>query len=287
MTAIYKKEIRTYFNTLTGYIFLGFFVAITGIYFMINNMSTGSLNYADTLAGSLMLFWILIPVLTMRLFAEEARQKTDQLLFTSPVSVWGIVLGKFLAAVSLFAVGVIITGIFPFILSRLGTIAVEKTINVMFGYLILGCALISVGIFISALTDNQIVAAVATFAALFVLFMIDSFTAEMPISSVSSLVFAGIVIIVIALILYCTVKNLIVSAVFAVIALAAEGALYYLNPSLYDGLISKFFGWFSMITRFENFYAGVFSLADTVYYISFAFIFIYLTVNTIEKRRWS
>ncbi|MCD7777373.1 MAG: ABC transporter permease, partial [Clostridiales bacterium] len=93
--------------------------------------------------------------------------------------------------------------------------------------------------------------------------------------------------IVIAVILYCTVKNLIVSAVFAVIALAAEGALYYLNPSLYDGLISKFFGWFSMITRFENFYAGVFSLADTVYYISFAFIFIYLTVNTIEKRRWS
>ncbi|MCC8097897.1 MAG: ABC transporter permease [Eubacterium sp.] len=201
MTAIYKKELRTYFNTLTGYIFLGFFVAITGIYFMINNMSTGSLNYADTLAGSLMLFWILIPVLTMRLFAEEARQKTDQLLFTSPVSVWGVVLGKFFAAVSLFAVGVIITGIFPFILSRLGTIAVEETINVMFGYLILGCALISVGIFISSLTDNQIVAAVATFAALFVLFMIDSFTAEMPISAVSSLVFAGIVIILIAIIL--------------------------------------------------------------------------------------
>ncbi len=287
MTAIYKKEIRTYFNTLTGYIFLGFFVAITGIYFMINNMSTGSLNYADTLAGSLMLFWILIPVLTMRLFAEEARQKTDQLLFTSPVGVWGIVLGKFLAAATLFVIGALITGIFPFILSRLGTVALGQTLNVMFGYVLLGCALISVGIFISALTDNQIVAAVATFAALFVLFMIDSFTAEMPITAASSLIFAAIVIIILAIILYSSIKNILASVIFAVIAIGCELVIYYFNPSLFDGLISRFFGWFSMITRFENFYAGVFSLADTVYYISFAFVFIYLTVNTIEKRRWS
>ncbi|MCD7904584.1 MAG: ABC transporter permease [Clostridiales bacterium] len=287
MTAIYKKELRTYFNTLTGYIFLGFFVAITGIYFMMNNMDAGSLNYVDTLAGSLMLFWVLIPVLTMRLFAEEARQKTDQLLFTSPVGVWGIVLGKFLAAVSLFIIGVLITGIFPFILSRFGDIAIGETINVMFGYVIMGCALISVGIFISALTDNQIVAAVATFAALFVLFMIDNFTAEMPITAVSSLVFAALVIVILTLVLYSSVKNLWVSLGFFVIALGIELILYYFNPSLYDGLISKFFGWFSMISRFENFYAGVFSLADTVYYISFAFVFIYLTVNSIEKRRWS
>ncbi|MCD8089265.1 MAG: ABC transporter permease [Clostridiales bacterium] len=287
MTAIYKKELRTYFNTITGYIFLGFFVAITGIYFMINNMSTGSLNYADTLAGSLMLFWILIPVLTMRLFAEEARQKTDQLLFTSPVGIWGVVLGKFFAAVSLFVTGVLITGIFPFVLSRFGTIAVGETINVMFGYVIMGCALISVGIFISALTDNQIVAAVATFAALFVLFMIDSFTAEMPITASASLVFVAALIIIFAFILYSSGKNVLLSVIFAVIAIACEVGIYFLNPSVYDGLISKFFGWFSMITRFENFYAGVFSLADTVYYISFAFVFVYLTVNIIEKRRWS
>lgn len=287
MTAIYKKEIRTYFNTLTGYIFLGFFVAITGIYFMINNMSTGSLNYADTLAGSLMLFWILIPVLTMRLFAEEARQKTDQLLFTSPVSVWGIVLGKFFAAATLFLEGVIITGIFPFILSRFGSIALAETINVMFGYIVLGFALISVGIFISALTDNQIVAAVATFAALFVLFMIDGFTAQMPISATSSIVFLILLIIMIALVLYSSVKNIILPCLTVVVGIAAVIAVYILNPSLYDGLISKFFGWFSMISRFENFYAGVFSLADTVYYLSFACVFIYLTVNIIEKRRWS
>lgn len=287
MKAIYKKELRTYFNTLTGYIFLGFFVAITGIYFMINNMSTGSLNYGGTLAGSLMLFWILIPVLTMRLFAEEARQKTDQLLFTSPVSVWGIVLGKFFAAATLFLIGVVITGIFPFILSRFGTIALAETLNVMFGYCILGCALIAVGIFISALTDNQIVAAVATFAALFVLFMIDGFTAQMPISATSSIVFLVILVLMLALILYSSVKNVILSAVVGIAGIAAVIAFYFIDPSLYDGLISKFFGWFSMISRFENFYAGVFSLADTIYYLSFGFVFIFLTVNTIEKRRWS
>lgn len=287
MTAIYKKEIRTYFNTLAGYIFLGFFVAITGIYFMINNMSTGDLNYASTLAGSLMLFWILIPVLTMRLFAEESRQKTDQLLFTSPVSVWGIVLGKFFAAATLFLTGVLITGIFPFILSRFGSIAAARTLNVMFGYVILGCALIAVGIFISALTDNQIVAAVATFAALFMLFMIDGFTAQMPVSAASSLVFVLILIVIGALILAGETKRIVLPGAAAIAAGAAAVVVYKLNPSAYDGLISRFFGWFSMISRFENFYAGVFSLADTIYYISFAFVFVYLTVNVIEKRRWS
>ncbi len=287
MTAIYKKEIKTYFNTLTGYIFLGFFVAITGIYFMINNMSTGDLNYASTLAGSLMLFWILIPVLTMRLFAEEAKQKTDQLLFTSPISIWGIVLGKFFAAITLFIFGVAITGIFPFILSRFGTIAVAETLNAMLGYVLLGCSLVAVGIFISVLTDNQIVAAVGTFAALFVLFMIDTFTAQMPITPVSSVIFAFILLIIAAAILYSSTKRLIASIALIVVGIILIPALYFLNPSVYDGLISKFFGWFSMISRFENFYAGVFSLADTVYYISFAFVFIYLTVNVIEKRRWS
>ncbi|MCD7855891.1 MAG: ABC-2 transporter permease [Clostridiales bacterium] len=287
MTAVFKKEIRTYFNTLTGYVFLGFFVAITGIYFLINNMSTGDLNYASTLAGSLMLFWILIPILTMRLFAEEARQKTDQLLLTSPVGVWGIVLGKFLAAGVLFIFGVIITAIFPFILSRFGTIAIAETVNVMFGYVLLGLALIAVGIYISSLTDNQIVAAAATFAALFVLFMIDSFTAEMPITAASSLVFAFLLVILAAAVLYSSVKNLWASLVFAIILGFGVFVVYRIDPSLFDGLISKFFGWFSMIERFENFYSGVFSLADTVYYLSFAFVFIYLTVNRVEKRRWA
>lgn len=287
MTAIFKKEIRTYFNTLTGYVFLGFFVAITGIYFLINNMSTGDLNYASTLAGSLMLFWILIPILTMRLFAEEARQKTDQLLLTSPVGVWGVVLGKFLAAGALFVFGVVITGIFPFILSRFGVIPIAETINVMFGYVLLGLALIAVGIYISSLTDNQIVAAAATFAALFVLFMIDSFTAEMPVSSASSVVFVVLLVVVAAAVLYSSVKNIWASLVFAVAAAVLVFVLYRVNASLFDGLISRFFGWFSMISRFENFYAGVFSLADSVYYLSFAFVFIYLTVNRVEKRRWA
>ena len=120
MAAIIKKELRTYFTTLTGYAFLGFFVLITGYFFVSQNIAGASMDYSETLIGTMIMFLILVPVLTMRLFAEEARQKTDQLLYTSPLRVTDIVVGKFIAASLLFLIGLAITMIFPFILSKYG-----------------------------------------------------------------------------------------------------------------------------------------------------------------------
>ena len=120
MTAIFKKEMRTYFNTLTGYAFLGFFVLITGYFFVSQNVAAYSADYSNTLVGTMIMFLILVPVLTMRLFAEEARQKTDQLLYTSPLKVTDIVLGKFLAAIFLFLIGIAVTMIFPYTAEHLG-----------------------------------------------------------------------------------------------------------------------------------------------------------------------
>ncbi len=294
MSAIFKKEIRTYFTTLTGYIFLGFFVAVMGIYFMINNIGDGSalnVNYIGTLTYSASTFWILIPVLTMRLFAEEAKQRTDQLLFTSPVRVSDIVLGKFFAAGALFLTGVIITCIFPAVLSRYADIGMARTLNALFGYVLMGLALISVGIFISVLTDNQIIAAVVTFAAVFVMFNIDSIVAQMPVSAEASLIFVIILLIIALIIIYNITKSLLAAVILGIAGVLAAALTYYLSYNmglgLYDGLISKFFKWFSVTSRYENFYAGVFSLADTVYYLSLSFVFLYLTVNVIEKRRWA
>lgn len=287
MIAIFKKELRTYFTTLTGYAFLGFFVLITGYFFMSQNVAAASADYSETLLGTMIMFLILVPVLTMRLFAEEARQKTDQLLYTAPLKVTDIVLGKFFAASALFLIGLIITMVFPFMLSRYGEVNVQGIIGVTVGYFLMGVCLISVGIFISVLTDNQIVAAAGTFAVLFLLLMIDNIANNAPITRIPSLIFVGAIILAVLVVLYSSTKNIAGTALIGVICYALLAAAYFFIPSLFDSTIIRVLGWLSVLNRFQNFYIGVFGLSDVIYYITFASAFLYLTATVIEKRRWS
>lgn len=287
MIAILKKELRTYFTTLTGYAFLGFFVLITGYFFMSQNVAAASADYSETLLGTMIMFLILVPVLTMRLFAEEARQKTDQLLYTAPLKVTDIVLGKFFAASALFLVGLIITMVFPFMLSRYGEVNVPGIIGVTVGYFLMGVCLISVGIFISVLTDNQIVAAAGTFAVLFLLLMIDNIANNAPITRIPSLIFVGAIILAVLIVLYSSTKNIAGTVLIGVICYALLAAAYFFIPSLFDSTIIRVLGWLSVLNRFQNFYIGVFGLSDVIYYITFASAFLYLTATVIEKRRWS
>ncbi len=287
MLSILKKELKTYFNTITGYGFLGFFVLITGYFFVSQNIVAANANYNDTLAGSMIMFLILIPVITMRLFAEEKRQKTDQLLFSAPITVPDIVGGKFFAAVILFLIGMAITLIFPLTLSRFGNIDWGMTLVGLFGYFMMGTCLISVGLFISVLTDNQIVAAAATFAAVFLLLMMDNISSSAPVTVAASLIFIAVVILGISLIIYSSTKNLPAAGIFALLCFVVTGGLYLFKPNLFDGVIVSALGWFSVLNRFENFYMGVLSISNVVYYITFSLAFLYITVNVIEKRRWS
>lgn len=287
MLAIIKKELRTYFSTMTGYGFLGFFVLITGYFFVSQNIVALSANYNEALAGSMIMFLILVPVITMRLFAEESRQRTDQLLYSSPITVNNVVFGKFIAAGFLYLLGVLITLAFPFLLSKSGQLDWGLTFVGILGYFMMGLCLISIGIFISVLTDNQIIAAVATFVAIFLLLMMDNITQALPISVSSSLIFVSIAIILIVIVVYSSTKNVSISAIFGLIGFVIEGMVYLIKPNAYDALIVKVLSWFSVLSRFENFYMGVLSISDVVYYITFAFVFLYFTAGVIEKRRWS
>lgn len=287
MTAIFKKEIKNYFNTVIGWGFLGFFVLISAYFFVAQNIVTGSLNYNDTLASSLSMFMILMPLLTMRLFSEEKRQKTDQLLYCSPISVKSIVAGKFMSAVILFLIAIAITFVFPAMLDQQGDIDWGLTFSGFLGYFLLGVCIISVGIFISALTDNQIIAAISAFAVTFLLLMMDNIAGSAPINVMSSVIFAAVIITLIAAVIYNSTKNIYAALAVLIIGYAAEAALYFVNPNLYDGLIIKVLSWFSILNRYENFYIGIISVSDAVYYITFTFAFLYLSVNVIEKRRWS
>ncbi len=287
MLSIYKKELRTYFTTITGYGFLGFFTLITGYFFVSQNIVLANSNYNDTLAGSMIMFLILVPVLTMRLFAEETRQKTDQLLFSAPVSIQDIVGGKFLSALTLYVVGILITLIFPLTLSRFTQMDWGLTLVGLLGYFMMGACLISVGLFISILTDNQIVAAASTFAVVFLLLMMDNIASSAPISVTSSIVFILAIVLLISATIYNSTKNIFVSGIFVLLSLIFTGLIYLFKPTLFDGVIISSLGWFSVLNRFENFYMGIISVSDLVYYITFSLAFLYLSINVIEKRRWS
>ena len=286
MTSIIKKELRAYFTSMIGYVFLAFLVFMTALFFVVHNLLEALPHYNLVLSNVGMIFMILIPMLTMRLFAEEAKQKTDQLLYTSPVSVMAVVLGKYAAALLLFLIGMGITVIFPVALAPFGELPVAQITGAFVGAILLGACFISVGLFVSVLADNQIVAAVAAFAALFLLTVLDAVIAVLPRDRVSSLFFVLFFAVLAAYLLYDSTKSAAAGILTALAGSGAAGTAYAFAPSAFDGLIMNALGWFSLMARFGYFHMGILNAADVVYYVSFIALFLVFTIGVIEKRRW-
>ena len=296
MTAIIRKEMRGYFNSWIGYIFLFIQVGLVSVFFAFINLAGQNGNFQITLTNITILLLIIIPVLTMRLFAEEARQKTDQLLFTAPISITSIVLGKFLSAFILACIGLALTGIFPLMLSRFGELPLSEIFTVYVGYILLMSCFISVGMFVSACTESQITSAVVTFFVMIVMYLMDAIASAVnntiTVSQTSasaaliSLSFVAVIIAVLAYIVYDSTKNYYVAGGLALILVAAASGIYAFDASIFDGALIKTSQWLSVMSRFNNFDKGVLSVSDIIYYVSFTAAFIYLSINTIEKRRW-
>lgn len=287
MLAVLKKEFLSYYSSLTGYIFMGFFLFLSGLFFTMSNLGMSSPDYNSLMGSITFVFLLVVPILTMRLMAEETRQKTDQLLLTSPLSLTGIVLGKYFAAVLVFFLTLAVTFIYPIILSTMGTIAVAEIVGGYIGFFLLGAALISVGLFISSLTENQVIAAVVTFSALLLLWILDWISQGLPMDRNAGLVFAGILALTITLIVYFSTKNLYVSLSVLFAGLIAIASLYFYRPSLFDGFIIRFLQWFSLLRRYQDFSLGILNVSPIVYYLTFSSAFVFLTVRMLEKRRWS
>ncbi len=287
MSAIFKREMKMYFSSMIGYVFIAFFVLVTAIYFSLLNILSLSPQFEYVFSSVIMMFLILAPILTMRLLSEETKQKTDQLLLTSPVSVTGIVLGKFFAASAVFLIALLITAIFPIILSVYGTIATAQIIGSYVGFFLLGNCFIAVGLWISSMTDNQIVSAVATFVAVFLLLMVETIVSSASGSLAFSFMFAVIVALLIALYFYNNTKDKGISACIFVVEAAILAVLYFKKPGVFYGLAGNFAYMFAVLTRYNNFAMGIFDIGSVVYFISFICVFLYFTVRVIEKRRWA
>ncbi len=286
MFAVYGRELSSYFRSLIGFIFMGFFLLITAIFFITDNLLAQSASYTTVLGNITFIFLITVPILTMRLLSEEKNKKTDQLILTSPVTVTGIVVGKFAAAVTIFLVTLIITFLFPLQLSMAGTVAGARIAGGYIGFFFLGCCFIAVGLFVSSLTDNQVIAAVATFGLLLIMWIIEFLHKGLPADRVSGFIFALMLVAGVGLFIFFTVRNIFLTFVVSGAGIVFVVLTYVVTPVSYDGLILKILRWFSLLDRYREFSLGLLKLSSIIYYISFAFVFLFLTIRVLDGRRW-
>lgn len=287
MLAIYKKELRSYLTSMAGYVFIAFILLILGIYFTAYNLQYASPDFGVTLSAVTFLFLIITPVLTMRILAEEKRNRTDQLLLTAPVSVWKIVLGKYLSMITIYAIPIIIASIYPLIMGRYGTVSYAMAYTAILGFFFLGCAQIAVGLFLSSVTESQVIAAVLTFGVLFCSFVMEGIESFFSDTALSSMLAVLVLAVLLALVIYQMTKDVLLSSVIGVGMEAVVLLLYFVKSSLFSGLIQKVLGLLAIANHFDNFVGGILDITGIIYMLSVICIFVFLTIQCIQKRRWS
>lgn len=288
MLAIYKREFKSYFQSMIGCVFVAFLVAFTGIYFTAYNLNAGYPYFSYTLSGSLIVFIVGIPLITMRSFAEERKNKTDQLLLTAPVSLTKIVLGKYLAMISVVAIPNLIFCLFPLLIKMNGT-AYLKTDYISIGvFFLLGCVYVAIGMFMSALTESQMIAFITTFGLLLILYLWNGIIGFLPSSAIGSLIGLIVILTILVAYVYHMTENWMLSAVLEVIGIVASVVTYIVKSSLFENLLTKILGKLALADVFTDITNNhIVDITGIVLYLSVIAIFIVLTIQAIQKRRWS
>ena len=287
MTAIYKRELKSYLTSMVGYLFIFFILVLTGIYFSAYQLSAAYPKFEYTLSAVTFVFLIGVPILTMRVLAEERKQKTDQLLLTAPVSVGNLVIGKYLALVTVYAIPILVMCTYPLIMSKFGTVAFGSAYTAILGFFLLGCANIAIGVFMSALTESQVIAAVLTFVLLFAFYMMNGISSFFSKTSMSTCVTFGLLILAAAIILYTMIKNALISAIAAVIGEVILVVIYVVKSSVFEGGIQKVLNILNLSGHFDNFTSNIFDIKGIVYFLSVIAVCLFLTMQSISKRRWN
>ena len=288
MLAIYKREFKSYFQSMIGCVFVAFLVTFTGIYFTAYNLNAGYPYFSYTLSGSLIVFIVGIPLITMRSFAEERKNKTDQLLLTAPVSLTKIVLGKYLAMISVVAIPNLIFCLFPLLIKMNGT-AYLKTDYISIGvFFLLGCVYVAIGMFMSALTESQMIAFITTFGLLLILYLWNGIIGFLPSSAIGSLIGLIVIFTILIAYVYHMTENWMLSAVLEVIGIVASVVTYIVKSSLFENLLTKILGKLALADVFTDITNNhIVDITGIVLYLSVIAIFIVLTIQAIQKRRWS
>ena len=288
MLAIYKRELKSYFQSMVGPVFVAFLIAFTGIYFMAYNMTAGYPYFSYTLSGSLIVFIVGIPLITMRSFSEERKNKTDQMLLTAPVSLGEVVLGKYLAMATVIAMPNVIFCVFPLIIKSQGTAYLTVDYLSILVFFLLGCVYAAIGMFLSALTESQTIAFISTFGVLLLLYLWDGILSMLPSSAVSGL--AGVLILLTAVAVYIwrMTDNMVLSGGIELIGVIAGIVIYIVKSEVYENLLSNLLGKLAIANVFTGITSNnIVDITGIALYLSLIAVFVFLTVQAVQKRRWS
>lgn len=287
MMAVYLKELRSYFTGILGWLFAAFLTLFAGIYTMVYALTNGSPDFELVISSITFIYMIGVPILTMRSVAEEKHSRTDQLLYALPVKLSHIVMGKYLALCTVLLLPVCVIGLYPLVIMQFGALNLKLIYTTLMAFFLLGAALMSVGLFISSLTESQVAAAVLTLVAMLILYFISSLATFVPNEGRASLIALCAVVAVFALILLALTRNSLVALLVAAAGVGGLCAAYMASPDGFTGLFAKIMGQLSLFDRFDVFANGILDLTGVVYFLSVSGVFLFLTVQSLEKRRWS
>ena len=287
MSAVFRHELRNGFHALTTYLFGAGLLAFIGLWTMMYNLRASVSNFEFVLADGCLAFVVVVPILTMRTIAEERRQRTDQLLYSLPITTLQVVLGKYLALLAVYAVPLCVIATYPLIFSRYGEVYLPTSYGSLFAFFLLGAALLAVGMFLSSLTENQGLAAGIGIAVILLNYFSVSLSEYVSSTSFGSAVALCVLIILLAVLIRYVTGNENLAWGVGLVLLAATTLTYVLRADAFEGLLPGIMSQLSLFERFYVFVNGMFDWTAVVYYASVIGFFLFLTVQSMEKRRYN
>ena len=287
MTAVLKHELKTYFHSLTAYVFGAFLLAFIGIGAMMYNLQASVSNFEYVLSFASLIFVVIVPVLTMRVIAEERKQKTDQLLYSLPISTTDVIIGKYLALLIVYFIPMCIISIYPLVFRQFGEVYLKTAYGSIAACFIMGAALIAIGVFISSLTDNQGFSAGIGIAVILFNYYSVSLSEYISSTAVGSLIAILVFIVIVGIIVKYLTRNEKLAYGFIFVMILLTAVLYWTNGGRFEGLLGDIMTKLSLFERFNSFINGVFDMTAIVYYLSVAALFLFLSVQSLEKRRYN
>lgn len=287
MIAVWKHELQNYFHSLSAYLFCAFLLIFVGIGAMLYNIQSAVANFEYVLSFVCIGMTVIVPVLTMRVISEEKKQKTDQLLYALPLTTFQIIMGKYLALLVIFLIPVAIISLYPLIFAQFGEVYLLTSCGSLFAFFVMGAALIAIGMFLSSLTENQGFAAGIAIPVL--LFNYFSVTLAEYVSSTAlgSLIAMCVIWILAAVLVYVLTKADYLAWGLGIAGVFVLAVAYAAKSSLFEGLLPAIMAKLSLFERFYVFVNGIFDITSLVFYATVIIFFLFLSVQSLEKRRYN
>lgn len=287
MVAVFKHELRMYFQSLTAYVFGAFLLVIVGIGAMLYNLQAAVSNFEYVLSFSSIIYAVIVPILTMRVISEERRQKTDQLLYSLPVSTYQVIMGKYLALLVVFMIPLAIICTYPLIFAQFGDVYLATSYGSLFAFFLMGAALIAVGVFISSLSENQGFAAGIGVAVIVLNYFSVTLSEYVSATALGSALALFVLAAAIGFLIHYLTRNDNLAYGVGLCLMAVVVIAYFMDSSMFEGLLPEIMTTLSLFERLDVFVNGVFDMTAVVYYLSVAVFFLFLSVQSLEKRRYN